>query len=255
MVVLRRPAGDRVPQLGLHRLHRHRREGQARRVQPRHGQEAAADAVPRAGGRRPQQPQPHLLQAQDVRVRVRARRLRLPARPQQPDAVPGLQARLRRRARVGRHADDPARGRLRARLHLPQPCRLGQAHVPVHARAVLVPVLHVHDRREALGGAQDARARAAGRRPQRAPVREVRQRAGRLDPDDVLRRAPRLVQEQPLLHALQVGPLLQGRRHRDRDDGATCPSGSPSSTRCSGTRRARAGRGRWTSRSAPTASR
>ena len=89
--------------------------------------------------------------AQALRVRVRARRLRLPARPQQPDAVPRLQARLGRRARLGRHAHDPARLRLRARLHVPEPGRLGQAPVPLHARAVLVPVLHVDHRRQDLG--------------------------------------------------------------------------------------------------------
>ena len=91
--------------------------------------------------------------------------------------------------------------------------------VPVHARALLVPVLHVDEGREALDAAEDARARPARRGPQRPPVREVRRGARRLDPDDVLRRAPGLVQEQPLLHALQERPLLQGGRQHDRPVG------------------------------------
>ena len=106
-----------------------------------------------------------------------------------------------------------ARAGLRARLHVPEPGRLGQAPVPLHARPVLVPVLHVDGGRQALEPAADARARAAQLRPQRAPVREVRRGARRLDPDDVLRRPPGLLQEQPLLHALQARPLLQGGRH------------------------------------------
>ena len=255
LVVLRRPAVGRAPRLGVHRVHRHRRAGQARRVQPRERPAPAADPVPRARGRRPQQPEPRLLPPQALRVRVRARRLRLPARPQQPDAVPRLHARLGRRPRLGPHAHDPARARLRARLHVPEPGRVRQAAVPVHARPLLVPVLHVDDRRQDVVATADARARAAVLGSQRAPVREVRRRARRVDPDDVLRRPSGLVQEQPLLHALQERALLQGRRVADRHDRRPPVPALRSSTWCSATRPPRAGRGRWTSRSTPTASR
>ena len=214
VVVLRRPARDRAPRLGLHRLHQHRRPGEARRVQRRHRPAPAADAVPRARGRRPQQPQPDLLPPQALRVRLRARGLRLPAPPQQPDAVPGVQARLGRGARLARNADDPARARLRPRLHVPEPRGVGQADVPVHARTVLVPVLHLDHRREDLGGTADPRARPARGGPERAPVCEVRHGAGRLDPDDVLRRPSRLLPEQPLLHAVQGRQVPAGRMDR-----------------------------------------
>ena len=109
VVVLRRPALGRVPRLDLHRLHQPGRQRQARRVQPRDRAEAAADAVPRARVRRPQQPEPRLLQEEALRVRVGALGLRLPARPQPADAVPRLEAELRRRHRLG-----PARGRSRS---------------------------------------------------------------------------------------------------------------------------------------------
>ena len=171
-------------------------------------------------------------------------------------AVPRLQARLGPGRALGRHAAGAARAGLRARLHLPQPGRLGQAPVPVHARPVLVPVLHVDGGRQALEPAADARARAARLRPQRAPLREVRRGAGRLDPDDVLRRPPGLVQEQPLLHALQGRPLLQGGRERHRAGRATCRSGSSQLDvvqRYSAAKRPR--RGRWTSPGARTACR
>ncbi len=219
MVVLRRPAVDRPRRLGAHGLHRHRRQGEARPVQRRDGRAPAAHALPRARGRRPQQPQPRLLQEEDVRVRLAARRLRLPAQPRPVHGLPGVQERLGPGREVGGLEDDPARPGLRARLHVPEPGRLGEADVPLHARPVLVPVLHLDEGRQDVEAAAHARARTARGRPQRPALREVRHGAGRLDPDDVLRRAPRLVQEQPLLHALQGRPLLQGRRDAHRHDG------------------------------------
>ena len=45
----------------------------------------------------------------------------------------------------GRTRTIPLERRLRARLHLPQPGRVRQAAVPVHARPLLVPVLHVDE--------------------------------------------------------------------------------------------------------------
>ena len=257
VVVLRRPARDRVPRLGLHRLHQHRRPGQARRVQPRDGPEAAADAVPRARGRRPQQPEPRLLpQASSTRSRPST-----PATSTRATATAGCST-----ASPSATAAPGAPGAPTRTIPLDSGCGLGYTYPnPVVSGKRLYlfmrgPCWYPYYTSTTDGKtwtrAEDARARPARRGPQRAPVREVRRRARRLDPDDVLRRAPGLVQEQPLLHALQERPLLQGRRHRDRDARATCRSGSQPARHGAALLGARrAGRGRWTSRSARTACR
>ena len=129
--------------------------------------------------------------------------------------------------RLGRHADDPARPGLRARLHVPEPGRLRPA-VPVHARALLVPVLHLDEGREDW---TRPRRWCSARRAPAATSGRTRSTtlARRLDPDDVLRRPSRVLQEQPLLHALQVRALLQGRRE-PIGRSPTSRSGSTSST-------------------------
>ena len=245
LVVLRRPAFGRPPRLDLHGLHRHRRQGQARPVQPRDGRAAAADAVPRARGRRPQQPEPHLLPQEDVRVRLAARGYVYPR-----DRDPLMAYRVSKQ-RLGAGREWGARGRCRSARAAGSATRTRtrssrRTAVPVHARALLVPVLHVDQGREALEAPAHARARAARHRPQRPPLRQVRHRAGRLDPDDVLRRASGLVQEQPLLHALQGRPLLQGGRNLIGTT-ADLPFKLGELDMVQRTRRRRAGPGRWTS--------
>ena len=98
-----------------------------------------------------------------------------------------------------------------ARLHVPQPGRGGRPALPVHARSVLGAVLHLDGRRAATGPRRGRSSQPSPslpgprRHPPGAPVREVRGRAGRLDPDGVLRRASRLVPQRPLLRPLQDG--------------------------------------------------
>ena len=147
-----------------HRLRRHGWPHGARGLRPRHRPAAAADRVRPARGRRPQQSEPRLLPRAAVRVLGAAQRLPVPARPPQPGPLPDLDAAVGRGRRLRRHADGPARARLRARLHVPEPGRRRRPAVPVHARAVLGAVLHLDDRRRPL----DRAAHASSRRRRRA---------------------------------------------------------------------------------------
>ncbi len=185
VVVLRRPARGGARQPRDHGLRRHRRAHGARGLRPRQRPPAAADRVRPARGRRPQQPEPRVLPRAAVRVLGAAQRLPLPARPPQPGPVPDLDAAVGCGRRLRRDADGPARPRLRARLHLPEPGRGRRPAVPVHARAVLGAYFTSNDRRHPLDRAAHDRPGAAvertGRRrqPPGAPLREVRGRAGR----------------------------------------------------------------------------
>ncbi len=253
VVVLRRSALGRTRKPRVHRVHRHGRAHRRRGLRPRDARPPAADAVRAARGRRPQQPQPGVLPGAPVRVLGSAQRLPLPAQPPQPDALPRVGRAVGRRW-LGSGAHGPARHRLRARLHIPEPGRGGRPALPVHARSLLGAVLHLDDRRAPLDPTEDADPQPfpepSGRRRHaaRAPVCEVLRHAGRLDPDGAVRRAPGLVQQLAVLRSLEGRSLLRGRRTARSARSPTCRCASTSSTASSDTPRHTAAPGRWTSR-------
>ena len=220
VVVLRRPARGRVPQLGLHRLHQHRRQGQARRVQPQVGRAGGCSRCS-AGSR--STTTTTLASSSSAASSTRsppstpATSTRATATAACSTASPSATAALGRAwggtrtvpleagCGLGYTYPNPVVSGKRLYLFMRGPCWYPYFTSTTDGKQ-LEPAAHARARPARLGPATCGR------------TRSTTARAGRLDPDDVLRRAPGLVREQPLLHALQGRPLLQGRRVGDRDD-------------------------------------